>query len=79
MVDQSLLTVFVALTAVAVVIQTGILVGFYVLSTKLNRQANQAVDATRSMLGPVQTAAENLRTISDRMTEYSASARRRVA
>jgi hypothetical protein len=70
MVDQNLLTLFIALTAVAVLIQTGILVGFYFLSTKLSRQANQAVDATRTLLGPLQKTAENLQAVSSRVAEH---------
>ena len=73
MVDQNLLTIFVALTAVAVVIQTGILVGFYFLSSKLSRQADQAIDLTRNLLGPLQTAVENLRAVTERIAEFSAS------
>ena len=79
MVDQSLLTIFVALTAVAVLIQTGILVGFYFLSTKLSRQADQAMDLTRNVLGPIQNAAENLQAVTARIAEIGASWRRRVA
>ena len=52
MVNSNLLTIFIALTAVAVLIQTGILAGFYFLSTKLSRQADQAVDASRNLVGP---------------------------
>ena len=63
MVDQNLLTIFIAITAVAVIIQTGILVGFYVLSSKLSKQADQAIEVTRNVLGPVQSAVENLRTV----------------
>jgi hypothetical protein len=70
MVDQNLLTVFIALTAAAVLIQTGILVGFYFLSTKLSRQADQAVDVARNLLGPLQTTAENLQSVSERLTEF---------
>ena len=73
MLDQNLLTIFIALTAVAVVIQTGILVGFYFLSSKLSRQADQAIDVTRNLLGPLQTAVENLRTVTARIAEFSAS------
>ena len=73
MVDQNLLTIFIALTVVAVVIQTGILVGFYFLSSKLSRQADQAIDATRNLLGPLQTAVENLRTVTARIAGFSAS------
>ncbi|HYR88685.1 MAG TPA: hypothetical protein VE422_31690 [Terriglobia bacterium] len=72
MVDQDLLTIFVALTALAILIQTGILVGFYFVSTKLSRQADQAVQASRKILGPLQTAAETLKGVSDRVARRSA-------
>ena len=73
MVDQNLLTIFIALTAVAVVIQTGILVGFYFLSWKLSRQADQAIDVTSNLLGPLQTAVENLKSVTGRIAEFSAA------
>ena len=47
MVDQNLMTVFIALTALAVLIQTAILAGFYFLSMKMSRQADKAIDASR--------------------------------
>ena len=73
MVDQNLLTIFIALTALAVLIQAGILVGFYFLSTKLSRQADRAMDVSRNLLGPLQTTAENLRAVSARLAEFSAN------
>ena len=75
MVDQNLLTIFVALTAVAVLIQTGILVGFYLVSAKLSRQADEALEVTRNVLGPLQSAVENLRAVTARIAEFSASTR----
>jgi hypothetical protein len=72
MVDQNLLTIFIALTAVAVLIQAGILVGFYFLSTKLSRQADQALDITRNLLGPVHTTAQNLEAVTARLARLSA-------
>jgi hypothetical protein len=66
-VNQDLLLIFVALTALAVLIQTGLLVGFYFLSTKLSRSADQAIEATRAILGPLQNAAETLQTASARV------------
>ena len=63
MVDQNLLTIFLALTAVAILIQTGIFVGFYFVSKKLGRQADRAMDATRNIFGPLQTTMESLRTV----------------
>jgi hypothetical protein len=73
MVDQNLLTIFIGLTALAVLIQAGILVGFYFLSTKLSRQADRAMDVSRNLLGPLQTTAENLRAVSARLAELSAT------
>ena len=75
MVDQNLLTIFIALTAVAVLIQTGILVGFFFVSTKLSRQADQALDTARNLLGPIQTTVENLQTVSARVAEFGAVTR----
>ena len=75
MADQNLLSIFLALTAVAVLIQTGILVGFYFASLKLSRQFDQAMDLTRNLLGPLQNAVENLRGVTARVAEFSASTR----
>ena len=74
--DQSLLTIFVTVTAVAVVIQTGILAGFYFLSSKLSRQTGQAIDVTRNILGPVQSTVQNLSTVTARLADFSGSWRR---
>ena len=73
MVDSNLMTIFVALTAVAVLIQTGILVGFYFLSTKISRQADRAMDATRTLVGPVHNVADNLQEISGRLVLIGAT------
>jgi len=77
MAGQNLLTIFVALTAVAVLIQTGILVGFYFVSLKLSRQAEQVADVTRNVLGPLQGAVENLKTVTARVAEFNSSTRQR--
>jgi hypothetical protein len=71
MVDRNLLTIFVALTAVAVLIQTAILAGFCFLSMKLSRQADQAMDVTRNMVGPVHKVADNLQDVSARIADTS--------
>ena len=77
--DQNLLTIFVALTTVAVVMQTGILAAFYFLSTKLSRQADQAMDMARNVLGPIETTAENLQAVAARVADLSSTIRRRAA
>jgi hypothetical protein len=75
MADQNLLTIFLAITALAVLIQTAILAGFYFASMKLSRQFDQAVDLTRNLFGPLQSAVENLRSVTGRVAEFSASTR----
>jgi hypothetical protein len=78
MVDEKLLTVFLVVTAVAVLIQTGILVGFYVLSAKLSRQADQAMDVTRTFLGPLQSTVESLQSVAARFAEFSSQTQGQV-
>jgi len=76
MVNQNLMTVFIALTAVAVLIQTAILAGFYFLSMKLSRQADKAMDATRNLVGPLHNVADNLLDVSARIADTSLKAKR---
>jgi|SwirhisoilCB1_FD_contig_31_13227208_length_754_multi_2_in_0_out_0_2 hypothetical protein len=79
MVDQNLLTIFVALTALAVLIQTGIMLGFYIASAKLSRQADQAIHATRKLLSIVQTSAESLQVVTSSIADIGSTFRRRAA
>jgi hypothetical protein len=74
MVDEKVLTVFLAMTAVAVLIQTGLLVGFYFISTKLSRQVDQAMNTTRNILEPLQNTAESLQIVAVRLAEVSSNA-----
>ena len=78
MVDQNLLTIFIALTALAVLIQTGILVGLFIVSTKLSRQADRALDVTRNFLDPLQKTIENLQAVSARIVEFGAATREQL-
>ena len=71
MANQNLMTVFIALTAVAVLIQTAILAGFYFLSMKLSRQADKAMDATRNFVGPLHAVADNLLDVSSSIADSS--------
>jgi hypothetical protein len=76
MVDQNLMIVFIALTAVAVLIQTAILAGFYFLSMKVSRQADKAMDASRNLVGPMHTVADNLQDASARIADTCLKASR---
>ncbi|HEU5236153.1 MAG TPA: hypothetical protein VFU37_03365 [Pyrinomonadaceae bacterium] len=74
MVDKKLLSVFLAVTALAVLIQTGILIGLWYASNKASRQADKALDLTRNLVGPVHNSVVNIQSASARIAEYSAKA-----
>ena len=76
MLNQNLMTVFIALTAVAVLIQTAILAGFYFLSMKLSRQADKAMDASRNLVGPLHEMADHLQDVSARIADTTLKASR---
>jgi hypothetical protein len=73
MFDRNLVIIFIALTAVAVLIQTGILAGVFFLSTKLSRHADQAMDLSRNLLGPLHKTAKSLEAVSARVAQVGAS------
>ena len=72
---EGLLTLFVALTTVAIITQAGVLVGIYVMSKRLSEQVERFMKDTREMMVPVRSIAENLRTASANIVEIGLSAR----
>jgi hypothetical protein len=58
--DPTLLTVFVVLTAAAVLIQTGLIIGVYVVSLSAGRRADRAMDVAHTLLQMTQTAVSGL-------------------
>jgi hypothetical protein len=75
---QNLLTIFIALTALAILIQVGILVGFVVVTKTITRQANRAVEETKKMVDPVNRLVNSLQTTSNQLTEMSDSIQNRL-
>ena len=75
MVDEKLLTIFLAVTSAAVLIQAGILVGFYFVSRKLIGQADQAMDVTRDLLVPAENIARDLQAATERLAEFTSTAK----
>jgi hypothetical protein len=72
---QDWLTVFVALTAVAVLIQTGIVIGMYVLTNKINKGAERASQQARAfMSGRAIKLTEELQSLTSRLAEYGLTA-----
>ena len=72
---EGLLTLFVALTAIAIITQAGVLVGIYVMSRRLSEQVERFMKDTREMIVPIRSIAENLRTASANIVEIGLSAR----
>ena len=72
---EGLLTLFVALTAIAIFTQAIVLVGIYFLSKRLSEQVDRFMKDTREMMIPIRSVAENLRTAWANLVEIGLSAR----
>ena len=72
---EGLLTLFVALTALAVIIQAGVLVAIYLISKRLSGNIDRFMKETREILVPVRSITENLKTTSANLNEIGISAR----
>jgi hypothetical protein len=72
---DGMLTLFVALTAVAVMTQAGVLVAIYLQSKRLSDQLERFMNETRELMAPVKTITENLRVASANIVEIGVSAR----
>jgi hypothetical protein len=72
---EGLLTLFVVLTAVAIITQAGVLLGMYFMSKRLSEQVERFMKETREMMVPIRSIAENLRTASANLVEIGLSAR----
>jgi flagellar basal body-associated protein FliL len=70
-----LLTIFVALTAIAVMTQAGVLVAIYMVSKRHSEQMERFMNETREMMAPIKTITENLRTASVNIVEIGIAAR----
>jgi hypothetical protein len=72
---EGLLTLFVALTALAVVTQAGVLVGIYLMSRRLSYQVDRFMKETRDIMVPLGSITENLRAASANIVEIGVIAR----
>jgi len=70
-----LLTLFVALTALAVMAQAGVLFAIYLMSKRMSEQIERFMRDTREMMTPMKNIAENLRTASANIVDIGLSAR----
>jgi hypothetical protein len=72
---ESLLTIFVALTAIAVMTQAGVLVAIYMVSKRHSEQMERFMNETRELMVPIRSITENLRIASANIVEIGAVAR----
>jgi hypothetical protein len=63
---EGLLTLFVVLTAIAVIGQVGVLVGIFLMSKRLSDQFERFMKETRDIMVPLRSITENLRTASSK-------------
>src|SRR5215475_5150336 len=69
------MTLFVALTAIAIITQAGVLIAIYLMSKRLSAQIERFMRDTREMIMPLRSIAENLRIASANLVEIGLSAR----
>ena len=70
-----LLTLFVALTALAVMTQACVLIAIYLMSKRLSNQVDRFMTETREIMVPVKAITENLQVASKNIMEIGVSAR----
>jgi len=73
MTDQNLMTLFVAVTTTAVLIQTGIIAGLCFASLKISRQADRAALEARRLIEPGHRMVGTLESASNHLADFSAS------
>ena len=66
---ETLLMVAVVVTALAVITQAGILIGMYLMSRRLTTKAEALMDDSRKLLKPMELITNNLRIVSEDLTE----------
>jgi ABC-type transporter Mla subunit MlaD len=72
---EGLLTLFVALTAGAVVLQAGILLSLYILSKRVGGQVELTLSNVRELLPALKAVTDNLKTVSEDIVEVGSAAR----
>lgn len=72
---EGLLTLFVALTALAVVVQAGILVGIFMLTRRVTVQVESTLGQIRELTPALRSVTDNLKTVSEDVVEIAGSAR----
>ena len=77
-VNQNLLTIFVAITTLAILIQTGIVAGMLVATLKMSAQADRAVSEARKLFGPIHNAVDAIETASVELSRFGATSKHTI-
>ena len=72
---EGLLTLLVALTALAVMTQAGVLVAIYLMSRRMSEQVEHFMKEVREMMIPMKTITENLKIASANLVDIGVAAR----
>ena len=66
---QTLLTIAVIVTALAIITQAGLLLAMYILSRRLTGKADLIMDESRRVITPLQSVTDNLKNASNHAAE----------
>jgi len=72
---ETLLMVAVVLIAVAVIAQAGVLIAMYVMSRRIAAKAEALMDDSRKLMTPLEAITNNLKTVTDDLSEAGKIAR----
>ena len=72
---EGLLTIFVALTAIAVILQAGVLIAIYLVTKRTSEQLDKFTKDARELMVPMRSVADNLKTVSEDLIEVGMSAK----
>ena len=78
MVDQNLLTIFIGLTTLSILIQTGIIAGLFYVTYKMSQQADRALAQSGRITEPLHRIVNSLQTGSARFNEFANSSRAKL-
>jgi len=75
---EILLTVAIVLTALAIIVQAGVLVSMYLMSRRLANKADVLMTESQRLMAPMETITSNLKTVSNDLAESGKIAREQV-
>jgi hypothetical protein len=75
---EGLLTLFVALTAIAVTLQAGVLIAIYLVSKRTSEKMDRFLKEAHELMVPMKTVVDNLKTVSEEAIEIGISAKEQL-